>query len=110
MRLIGSRFLRVSIRRIYAGSGRRHHIRATSSSREPAGGKAGEAGTPPAQGPGMTSRPKNGRTASQDRRRVRIATPTPDVAQLLRDLDLAWMLDARRMPAANEPMRSSRLS
>jgi len=27
---------------------------------------------------------------------------------MLRDLDLDWMLDARRMPAANEPMRPSR--
>jgi len=29
---------------------------------------------------------------------------------MLRDLDLDWMLDARRMPAANEPMRQSRRS
>jgi hypothetical protein len=29
---------------------------------------------------------------------------------MLRDLDLEWMLDARHMPAANEPMRGARLS
>jgi hypothetical protein len=29
---------------------------------------------------------------------------------MLRDLDLEWMLDARRTPAANEPMRGARLS
>jgi hypothetical protein len=57
----------------------------------------------------MNSRPRNSRKSSPARR-IRIAAPTPDVAQMLRDLDLEWMLDARRMPAANEPMRGARLS
>ena len=41
-------------------------------------------------------------------RKVRIANATPDVAQMLRDLGLSWMLDARPLPnlaPANEPMR-----
>jgi hypothetical protein len=57
----------------------------------------------------MNSHPRNSRKSSPARR-VRIAAPTPDVAQMLRDLDLEWMLDARRMPAANEPMRGARPS
>jgi anti-anti-sigma regulatory factor len=41
-------------------------------------------------------------------RKVRIANATPDVARMLRDLGLAWMLDGRPLPdltPANEPMQ-----
>ena len=46
--------------------------------------------------------------AARTRIKVRVANATPDVAQLLRDLGLAWMLEARPLPRlapANEPMR-----
>jgi hypothetical protein len=55
----------------------------------------------------MNSRQKSSRSVSVATRGVRITAPTPDMAQMLRDLDLAWMLDARRLPAANEPMRGT---
>jgi anti-anti-sigma regulatory factor len=41
-------------------------------------------------------------------RKVRIVNATPDVAQMLKDLGLAWMLEGRPLPdlaPANEPMR-----
>jgi anti-anti-sigma regulatory factor len=43
-------------------------------------------------------------------RKVRIVNATPDVAQMLRDLGLAWMLEGRPLPdlaPANEPMRGA---
>jgi anti-anti-sigma regulatory factor len=41
-------------------------------------------------------------------RKVRIVNATPDVARMLRDLGLSWMLDGRPLPnlaPANEPMQ-----
>jgi len=41
-------------------------------------------------------------------RKVRIVNATPDVARMLRDLGLSWMLEGRPLPnlaPANEPMR-----
>ena len=46
-------------------------------------------------------------------RRVRIVNATPDVAQMLRDLGLSWMLEGGRLPdlaPANEPMNTLRAS
>jgi anti-anti-sigma regulatory factor len=43
-------------------------------------------------------------------RKVRIVNATPDVAQMLKDLGLAWMLEGRKLPnlaPANEPMRQA---
>lgn len=43
-------------------------------------------------------------------RKVRVVNATPDVAQMLRDLGLAWMLEGRPLPdlaPANEPMRGA---
>jgi anti-anti-sigma regulatory factor len=43
-------------------------------------------------------------------RKVRVVNATPDVAQMLRDLGLGWMLDGRPLPdlaPANEPMRNA---
>lgn len=40
--------------------------------------------------------------------KVRIVNATPDVARMLRELGLSWMLDARPLPdlaPANDPMR-----
>jgi len=56
----------------------------------------------------MNSRQKTSRQVPFATRHVRVAAATPDVAQMLRDLDLSWVLDARRFPAANEPMRGAR--
>jgi hypothetical protein len=41
-------------------------------------------------------------------RKVRVVNATPDVARMLRDLGLSWMLGGRPLPnlaPANEPMR-----
>ncbi len=41
-------------------------------------------------------------------RKIRIVNATPDVAQMLKDLGLSWMLEGRPLPnlaPANEPMR-----
>jgi len=43
-------------------------------------------------------------------RKVRIVNATPDVAQMLKDLGLSWMLEGRPLPdlaPANEPMRQA---
>ena len=43
-------------------------------------------------------------------RKVRVVNATPDVAQMLRDLGLGWMLEGRPLPdlaPANEPMRGA---
>jgi anti-anti-sigma regulatory factor len=45
---------------------------------------------------------------SRSGRKVRVVNATPDVAQMLRNLGLAWMLEGRPLPdlaPANEPMR-----
>jgi anti-anti-sigma regulatory factor len=50
----------------------------------------------------------HGRVARSGRK-VRVVNATPDVAQMLRDLGLGWMLEGRPLPdlaPANEPMRS----
>ena len=42
-------------------------------------------------------------------RKIRVVNATPDVAQMLRDLGLSWMLEGRPLPdlaPANEPMRA----
>jgi anti-anti-sigma regulatory factor len=47
-------------------------------------------------------------TVSRSGQKVRVVNATPDVAQMLRDLGLAWMLEGRPLPnlaPANEPMR-----
>jgi anti-anti-sigma regulatory factor len=47
---------------------------------------------------------------SRTGRKVRVVNATPDVAQMLRDLGLAWMLEGRPLPnlaPANEPMRNA---
>jgi len=45
---------------------------------------------------------------SRSGQKVRVVNATPDVAQMLRDLGLGWMLEGRPLPdlaPANEPMR-----
>ena len=36
-------------------------------------------------------------------RKVRVVNATPDVAQMLRDLGLAWMLEGARFPTSPRP-------
>jgi anti-anti-sigma regulatory factor len=46
-------------------------------------------------------------------RKVRVTNATPDVAQMLRDLGLGWMLEGRPLPdlaPANEPMRADHVA
>jgi anti-anti-sigma regulatory factor len=46
-------------------------------------------------------------------RKVRVVNATPDVAQMLRDLGLGWMLEGRPLPdlaPANEPMHADHVA